>query len=203
TGPTARTPAARRVAAPADRRRRHHVRGRRRPRGAGHELRARPQRARGAGVTAVLRSRSGSTVPLPVTRWIEDPAADEELVLERAISPVLDVGCGPGRHVVALGRRGIMALGVDVSPHAVDLARRRGAPVLRRSIFDRLPGANRWGSALLLDGNIGIGGSPVTLLMRIASLLRPGGRVLAELAGPGTATAVMDVRVETDDARGP
>src|SRR5439155_18654446 len=64
-------------------------------------------------------------------------------------------------------------------------------------------GANRWGSALLLDGNIGIGGSPVTLLMRIASLLRPGGRVLAELAGPGTATAVMDVRVETDDARGP
>jgi SAM-dependent methyltransferase len=36
---------------------------------------------------------------------------------------VLDVGCGPGRHSLALARRGFTVLGVDASPEFVDLAR--------------------------------------------------------------------------------
>jgi SAM-dependent methyltransferase len=36
---------------------------------------------------------------------------------------VLDVGCGPGRHAHALGRRGIAVHGVDISERFVDLAR--------------------------------------------------------------------------------
>ena len=36
---------------------------------------------------------------------------------------VLDVGCGPGRHSVALARRGLHVLGVDLSPDFVALAR--------------------------------------------------------------------------------
>ncbi len=35
---------------------------------------------------------------------------------------VLDVGCGPGRHVHELARRGIMAHGIDLSPAFVELA---------------------------------------------------------------------------------
>jgi len=35
---------------------------------------------------------------------------------------VLDVGCGPGRHAHALGRRGIAVHGVDISHRFVDLA---------------------------------------------------------------------------------
>ena len=35
---------------------------------------------------------------------------------------VLDVGCGPGRHAHALGRRGIAVHGVDISTRFVDLA---------------------------------------------------------------------------------
>src|SRR5262249_27922909 len=34
---------------------------------------------------------------------------------------VLDVGCGPGRHALALGARGIEVLGVDISQRFVDL----------------------------------------------------------------------------------
>ena len=41
---------------------------------------------------------------------------------------------------------------------------RRGVTFLERSVFDRVPGAGRWRTALLLDGNIGIGGDPVALL---------------------------------------
>jgi ubiquinone/menaquinone biosynthesis C-methylase UbiE len=36
---------------------------------------------------------------------------------------VLDVGCGPGRHAHALGRRGIGVLGIDISQRFVDIAR--------------------------------------------------------------------------------
>ena len=35
---------------------------------------------------------------------------------------VLDVGCGPGRHALELGRRGIAVHGVDISERFVDLA---------------------------------------------------------------------------------
>lgn len=36
---------------------------------------------------------------------------------------VLDVGCGPGRHALALARRGLRVTGVDLSPDFVGLAR--------------------------------------------------------------------------------
>ncbi|MGI8797174.1 MAG: class I SAM-dependent methyltransferase [Acidimicrobiia bacterium] len=36
---------------------------------------------------------------------------------------VLDVGCGPGRHALALARRGMEVVGVDLSPDFVKLAR--------------------------------------------------------------------------------
>ncbi|WP_426572322.1 class I SAM-dependent methyltransferase [Aquihabitans sp. McL0605] len=36
---------------------------------------------------------------------------------------VLDVGCGPGRHAHALGRRGIEVHGIDISERFVELAR--------------------------------------------------------------------------------
>src|SRR6478609_9490619 len=36
---------------------------------------------------------------------------------------VLDAGCGPGRHALELGRRGIAVVGVDTSPDFLALAR--------------------------------------------------------------------------------
>jgi SAM-dependent methyltransferase len=100
--------------------------------------------------------------------------------------------------VQALARRGVLAVGVDVSPAALALARRRGAIVLEASIFDRLPGAGRWRTALLLDGNIGIGGSPEALLRRLAALLAPGGSVLVELEGRRVGLLCGRARLEHD-----
>ena len=153
-----------------------------------------------AGVVA--RVDGGASVALPVGRWLGPPTREEERVLERATGPVLDVGCGPGRHVLALQRRGVIALGVDVSPAAVRLARRRGAQAIERSVFAAVPGAGRWGSVLLLDGNVGIGGDPAALLRRVATVLRPGGRVLVEAGPPGTPTRTDLVRLECGGRRG-
>jgi len=154
-------------------------------------------------VTApVLRTREGAVLPLAVGRFV-DPHAAEATVLDCADGPVLDVGCGPGRHVLALARRGVMALGVDVTPAAVHLARQRGAMVIERSVFDRVPGAGRWRSALLLDGNVGIGGDAVALLRRVRALLHPRGRALVEVDGPGHPTLTTQVRVESGPDVGP
>lgn len=150
--------------------------------------------------TARLRSACGRTIPLHVWRWLGAPGPEEHEVLDRAVGPVLDVGCGPARHVLALAARGVPALGIDNAPSAVELARRRGAQVLLRSVFDRVPGEGRWGTALLLDGNIGIGGDPEALLSRARSLLCEGGRVLIELEPPGAPSTRL--RVRTEDGRG-
>jgi SAM-dependent methyltransferase len=42
-------------------------------------------------------------------------------------NPVLDVGCGSGDHVVALARRGLRAVGVDVVEAAIEQARAKAA----------------------------------------------------------------------------
>lgn len=140
---------------------------------------------------------------LPAERWLGPLTRADEGVLDRVISPVLDVGCGPGRHVLALAEQGIVTLGIDVTPGAISLARRRGAPVLERSVFDRVPASGRWASALLLDGNIGIGGDPRVLLARVGTLLRPGGRVLVELDPCDRGTVVDVVRLRVDGVAGP
>lgn len=117
--------------------------------------------------------------------------------------PTLDVGCGPSRLVAALTARGIPALGVDVAAAAVAVTRSAGALALRRSVFDRVPGAGRWQAALLADGNIGIGGDPVRLLCRIRVLLRPGGSLLAELDPPGVPSRRFHARVLHASGSGP
>jgi SAM-dependent methyltransferase len=114
---------------------------------------------------------------------------------------VLDVGCGPGRHLHALAGRGVFGLGVDLSGAAVALAREGGASAIVGSIFDELPGAGTWSTALLFDGNVGIGGEPVRLLRRVASLLEPAGELLVELDPPGARSGPLRARLETSVAR--
>jgi SAM-dependent methyltransferase len=142
-------------------------------------------------------------LPLDLDRWHDAPGDEELDLLDRVRAPVVDLGCGPGRHVVALAERGVPALGIDAAPSAVHAARARGALVLERSVFDRIPGAGRWGTVLLLDGNIGIGGDAAALLARSARLLRPGGCVLVELAPPGVESRPLEVQLERGGARGP
>jgi hypothetical protein len=75
--------------------------------------------------------------------------------------------------------------------------------VLHRSVFERVPGAGRWGTALLLDGNVGIGGVPRVLLRRVASLLRPDGGILVELDAAPDDAASRHVRFESSTGAGP
>ena len=133
----------------------------------------------------LLRTDEGE-LDLDLGRW-HDAATDEEQDLLATVDgPVIDLGCGPGRLVVSLASRRIPALGVDSSPSAIALARMRGATVLERDLFGPLPGEGRWATALLFDGNVGIGGDPTRLLRRCRTLTAGAGEVVAEVQPPGT-----------------
>ena len=122
--------------------------------------------------------RPGEELEYDVGRW--SAAADRvDLSLFRDVDgPVIDLGCGPGRMLVAARGLGIPAFGIDLSAAAVAIARRSGAPVLHGSVFDPVPDEGRWDTALLIDGNIGIGGAPVELLRRCREIVREGGSVI-------------------------
>lgn len=102
---------------------------------------------------------------------------------------VLDVGCGPGRHAHALGRRGFDVLGVDISQRFVDVARATPTPGVRFERLDAraLPFEAEFDAVIsLCQGAFGLAGGPGaatavdpdgTVLDGMVRALRPGGRV--------------------------
>jgi SAM-dependent methyltransferase len=162
-----------------------------------------------AGERCWIRHDDGRIVVLPVHTWLGGRQASraearfDEAVLNMCDGPTIDLGCGPGRLVANLVARGIPALGVDLSPTAIGLARDSGAPALRRDLFDPLPGTGRWHNVLLADGNVGLGGDPWRVLRRSAELLRHGGRCLAEFDPAATGIKVDWIRLESKATIGP
>lgn len=147
-----------------------------------------------------LRRSDGWLLLLELERWCAAADAADLEVLRRCEGAVLDVGCGPGRLVAALGARGRRVLGIDVSEAAVARTVALGGQALRRSVFESVPGEGRWGTALLIDGNVGIGGDPPALLDRMSQLLAPGGLLIAETVTDSDIDERVQVRVT--DARG-
>jgi SAM-dependent methyltransferase len=158
-------------------------------------------RAAAAGREAPLvvhDDRGGARVVNPA-RWSGGLLAGDPELLDRCDGATLDVGCGPGRLAAALAHRGQAALGVDICPDAVELARRRGATALRRDVFAPLPGEGRWRHVLLADGNIGIGGNPDRLLRRCRDLIAEDGEIMVETEPPGADSWTGRLRMSTVD----
>ena len=146
-------------------------------------------------VPRLLRLADGRLLPLPVGRWAGPADAADETLLARCAGPVLDVGCGPGRLTAALHLRGVEVLGLELVEDLPVLARAAGAPVVAGDVFDEVPRTGAWGTVLLADGNVGIGGDAARLLRRAARLLAPAGQVLLELH-PGPEAPAGPVRLE-------
>ena len=145
-------------------------------------------------LTAVVEGR-GVHHELPVRRWVGQASRSDRLVLDRCHGSTVDLGCGPGRLAAELHSRGQAVLGVDVSSSALRSARHRGVPVHCGSLFDPVPGEGAWDTVLLADGNIGIGGDPVALLRRAREVAHGTGRVVVDLAGPGTGLRVHQLHL--------
>jgi SAM-dependent methyltransferase len=123
--------------------------------------------------------RDGQT--LGVSRWSDPADAVDLMIASRCEPPVLHLGCGPGRLVRALNEFGLAALGVDMSAEAVRSTLHRGGLALLARAEDRLPAEGRWGTVLLMDGNVDMGISLSWLLRRCRRLVASGGLIMCEV----------------------
>jgi SAM-dependent methyltransferase len=103
----------------------------------------------------------------------------------RAGSRVLDLGCGPGRHALALARRGVDVVGIDHSDEFIALARRAAQAEnldaqFRVADVRDLDEHDDFDAVICLcQGGFGLlgGQEDTALLARFAAALRPGGRL--------------------------
>lgn len=153
------------------------------------------------GAPCLVVEADGVEGLLPTDVWLRQADRSDEALLRLCDGPTVDIGCGPGRMARALAERGQLVLGIDLVPEAVRQSLDRGVASLLRDVFDPIPGEGRWGTALLADGNIGIGGDPVALLSRARELIAPDGRVVVELEPPGIGVRTRHVSLETQLGR--
>lgn len=131
---------------------------------------------------------------------------------------VLDVGCGPGRHAHALGRRGIAVHGVDIAHRFIELAR-DGAPAgvtFERLDARRLPFDREFDAVIsLCQGAFGLlaGGEPNdgggagldpdgVALEGMARAARPGGMVALSAFSSYFQVRWLDEHMTFDAGRG-
>lgn len=116
---------------------------------------------------------------------------------------VLDLGCGFGRHLLALRERGLDAWGLDRSAdllaHALELDGGRLRGRLVRGDFRALPfAAARFSAAAMLFSSFGYfdDGGNERVLLELARVLAPGGAAVLDLMNPGRVRDTLVPRSE-------
>jgi SAM-dependent methyltransferase len=116
----------------------------------------------------------------------------QKMAIRLAVGPVLDVGCGAGRHSLHLQRKGVRVTGIDSSPLAIRVCRARGLKDARVLPATRIPSdLGHFDTILMLGNNFGLFGNfkrARWLLRRFASLTTAGAKIIAETLDPGATT---------------
>jgi SAM-dependent methyltransferase len=126
-------------------------------------------------------------------RAILDAVLDGLDLPARARARILDAGCGSGRNMVALARRGTVT-GVELAPASLQIARERGVgDVLPGSLAEPLPfGDGAFDLAVALDVLEHVD-DDAAALRELARVLAPGGRLLVTVPQYGWLWGEHDV----------
>ncbi len=145
-------------------------------------------------------------------QWTEaagraDWSTPEPFVLEQAGAPrhVLDLGCGVGRHALALAQAGASVVGFDAAPagltHLAEKADAAGLPIeTARGDMTDLPFADR-AFDVVVSWNVIYHGGPNEVRTAIAEIERtlvPGGRFVGTMLSKRNRHFGVGVEVEPD-----
>lgn len=139
----------------------------------------------------------------PYSAW----PAHERAALAWARGRVLDIGCGAGRHALHLQQSGLAVVGIDASPLAVAVCRRRGlreARVLDVARIGPDTGLGTFDTLLLLGANVGLLGSAEgarALLARFHAIPSARARILAESRDPAALDAPVHAAYQEANRR--
>jgi SAM-dependent methyltransferase len=127
----------------------------------------------------------------------QDDWTEEEVdALSSTGKSVLDLGCGPGRHLLGLQESGAFVVGLDTSDLVLGVCRDRGGRNLVRGASRRLPfKAGVFDSAILMSNGLGLsGGTAETLGMLddLRRILRESGRLIAHTTDPTDEESGLD-----------
>lgn len=118
----------------------------------------------------------------------KDWPSHQKKAIRLARGKVLDIGCGAGRHALHLQGKGFDVLGIDQSPLAVKVCRKRGLKKARIMSITRIPfGLGPFDTLLMMGNNFGLFGGfkrARWLLRRFRSLTTDSGRIIAETVDP-------------------
>jgi SAM-dependent methyltransferase len=143
-------------------------------------------------VIEVIERDDGLINGAPADHYLAEPdewQPHDHRALRLCRGQVLDIGTGAGRTAVELQRRGMAVTGLDTSPGAIEIARRRG---LRDTVVTTIDvyaekAATRYDTFLLLGNNLGLlegaERAPV-FLAALTRLARPGARIVAQGTDP-------------------
>jgi SAM-dependent methyltransferase len=142
-------------------------------------------------VIEVIERDDGLINGAPADHYLDEPGAwqpHDHRALRLVRGAVLDIGAGAGRTAIELQRRGTAVTGLDISPGAIEVARKRGLRDTVLNTVDAYAGSSaRYDTFLLLGNNLGLLESrqraPV-FLAALAALARPGARIIAQGTDP-------------------
>jgi SAM-dependent methyltransferase len=142
----------------------------------------------GRSETAWLEREDGRSQPAlgpevffaPADEW----PPEEHEALAFVSGRVLDIGCGAGRHSLHLQETGCEVVAIDLSPGAVEVARRRGVSDVRQLAAEEVDSAlGQFDGFLMMCGSFGLAGSPergAELLERLATVAKPNAALIAD-----------------------
>ncbi|SDY24339.1 Methyltransferase domain-containing protein [Micromonospora pattaloongensis] len=149
-------------------------------------------------VIEIIERDDGLINGAPAAHYLDGPESwqpYDHRAVDRVRGEVLDIGAGAGRIALLLQERSVPVTGLDISPGALAVARRRGVRDLVRATVDEHAGSGRrYDTFLLLGNNLGLiegRHRAAQFLAALAAMARPGAQVIAHGTDPyGTSDPV-------------
>lgn len=138
--------------------------------------------------------------PARIEAGVDEAAQALRLLGLGAGARILDLGCGPGRHSIALGRAGCRVTGVDRTAAYLEQARARAGAEGAEVEFV-LEDMRRFRREAAFDGAINLftsfgyfesAADDLGVLANVYASLRPGGRLVMQMAGKEVLARIFD-----------